>query len=173
MLCLAICSCLGSNFWSIKACKARNIWMWSKVRSKEVIPSSSLPFILLWDERNPIMNKRQRLLQSKKWKMVPSYYSLKSHNLSNSLCKDSALRLSNSLFILSCKKMSILKTQSEARKEIGPEENIHAPVVLHQLVSPVFLPICIYAEQVSLYFYTIGLMIKKQDIITWYSAPYN
>jgi len=119
--------------------------------------------------------KKQRLLQSKKWEMVLSYYSLKSHNLSNSLCKDSELRCSNSLCICSCKKMRILKTQSEERKEIRKRREYTRTSGASPFGSSCLSPklYYIYAEQVKSAFPFTQLvsMIKKQDIITWYAAP--
>lgn len=80
-----------------------------------------------WQKKNK-KRKKQRLLQSKKWEMVLSYYSLKSHNLSNSLCASwipssfAAARIQGFVSRIpssfaAARKRSILKTQSEEREQ--------------------------------------------------------
>lgn len=86
----------------------------------EVIPWSFLPFILLWEnKREPKtkckINKEETLAEQVKWGFY--YYSFKSHNLSNSLWKDSAFRLSKFLFILSCEKKGNCKGTMRRKKK--------------------------------------------------------
>lgn len=69
--CLAICSILGPEVWSIKATKAHDIFTWSEARSLEVIPSSSLPCILLWEPKNKCkINRDKTLVEQEKWGLV-------------------------------------------------------------------------------------------------------